>query len=181
MQPQINFECDKLGFSSRYIKPAVRFALCLAVCLALAAVGQAQTETTGSFQGSVSNKSGAPIPGAAIEIKNVESGVQRSRASDKEGKFVESLLGPGEYEITISAPGYQSRTLREIVYATQPNQIIPLPVTLEPEMVAEATPAPTPTGSPQPIATASPSPRGKAPIVEPLNAETNHTNARRTA
>src|SRR5437588_5798899 len=147
--------------------------------LALAVLAQAQTETTGSFQGSVSNKSGAPIPGAAIEIKNVESGVQRSRDSDKDGKFVENLLGPGEYEITISAQGYKSRTLREIVYATQPNHVIPLPVTLAPETVAEASPAPTPPGSPQPIATASPSPRGKAPIVEPLAAEINTTDARR--
>jgi len=179
MRSQTDFEYDKFTFKSRFLKPAVRFALCLTACFGLAALAQAQNETTGSFQGSVSNKSGAPIAGATIEIKNVESGVQRSRASDKDGKYVENLLGPGEYEITISAPGYKSRTLRETVYATQPNQVIPLPVTLEPETVAEATPAPTPTGSPQPIATASPSPRGKAPIVEPLNAEINTTDARR--
>ena len=179
MLRQNGFEYDKLSFGSRFTELAVRLALCLAAILALAVLAQAQTETTGSFQGSVSNKSGAPIPGAAIEIKNVESGVQRSRASDKDGKFVESLLGPGEYEITISAQGYKSRTLREIVYATQPNQIIPLPVTLEPEMVAEATPAPTPTGSPQPIATASPTPR-PAPSVEGISSEPiNTTDARR--
>src|SRR5437660_1509358 len=171
MRLQTDFEYDKFTFKSRFLKPAVRFALCLTACFGLAALAQAQNETTGSFQGSVSNKSGAPIAGATIEIKNVESGVQRSRASDKDGKYVENLLGPGEYEITISAPGYKSRTLRETVYATQPNQVIPLPVTLEPETVAEATPAPTPTGSPQPIATASPSPRGKAPIVDPFNAQ----------
>src|SRR2546425_908063 len=177
MRPQIDFEYGKFSFRSRLIEPAVRLTLCLAACLALASLAQAQTETTGSFQGSVSNKSGAPIPGATIEIKNVESGVQRSRASDKDGKFVESLLGPGEYEITISAQGYKSRTLREIVYATQPNQIIPLPVTLEPEAVAEATPAPT--GSPQPVAIASPTPR-PAPSIEGVSSEPlNTTDARR--
>src|SRR6266404_1957939 len=101
MRPQIDFEYGKFTFRSRLIEPAIRLAFCLIICFSPAALAQAQTETTGSFQGSVSNKSGAPIPGAAIEIKNVESGVQRSRASDKDGKFVESLLGPGEYEITI--------------------------------------------------------------------------------
>src|SRR5207244_168269 len=80
MRPQIDFEYGKFRFRSRLIEPAVRLTLCLAACLTLAALAQAQTETTGSFQGSVSNKSGAPIPGATIEIKNVESGVQRSRA-----------------------------------------------------------------------------------------------------
>src|SRR5437660_1899778 len=179
MRPHIDFEYGKFSFRSRLIQAAVRLALGFAVCLSLAALAQAQNETTGSFQGSVTNKSGAPIAGATIEIKNVESGVQRSRASDKDGKFVENLLGPGEYEITISAQGYKSRTFREPVYATQPNQVIPLPVTLEPETVAEATPAPTPTGSPQPIATASPSPR-PAPSVEGISSEPlNTTDARR--
>ena len=179
MRPQIDFEYGKFTFTSRLPKPAVRLALGLAMCLVLAALAQAQTETTGSFHGSVSNKSGAPVPGATIEIKNVESGVQRSRPSDKDGKFVESLLGPGEYEITISAQGYKSQTLRETVYATQPNQVIPLPVTLESETVAEATPAPTPTGLPQSVTTPSPSPR---PTPAPQGGPTepvNTTDARR--
>jgi len=51
MRPQIDFECDKFTFRPRFTEPAVRLALCLAMCLLLAALAQAQTETTGSFQG----------------------------------------------------------------------------------------------------------------------------------
>src|SRR5437870_8124684 len=144
MRRQNDFEYDKFILGSRLIKPAIRLAWCLAACLALTALAQAQTNTTGSFQGSVSNQSGAPVIGASIQIRNTDTGVERSNSSDKDGSFSASLLGPGAYDITISAPGYQSQILRRTVYALQENQIIPLPVKLEPETVA-VTPTPTPT------------------------------------
>jgi len=176
MRPQMDFEYGKFTCRARLTEAAIRLALCLIMCLVLAALAQAQTETTGSFHGSVSNKSGAPVPGATIEIKNVESGVQRSSISDKDGNFVESLLGPGDYEITISAKGYNPKTVRETIYATQPNKVIPLPVTLDPETVAEATPAPTPTGLPQPTVTPTPKP---PPPPPPRGEPLNTTDARR--
>src|SRR5260370_10013829 len=151
MRPQIDFENGKFSFRSRLIQPAVRLALCLAACLALAALAQAQTETTGSFLGSVVDTSRTPIPSATIEIKNLDTGVQRSSGTDKAGNFIANLLGPGDYDITISAQGYKSQTLRERVLATQTNNVIPVPVTLERETpVAGATPGPTPTGAPTP-------------------------------
>src|ERR1051326_2894517 len=176
MRSQINFEFKKSAFPSRFVASAFRVALCLTAGFALATPTHAQTETTGSFHGSVSSKSGGPVSGATIEIKNLESGVSRSRLSDKDGNFVENLLGPGVYEITISAPGYQPQTLRETVYATQPNQIIPIPVTLE---AATASATPTPTGLSQTVVTASPSPTPRSPsgggAAEPMNT----TDARR--
>src|SRR5438309_11872480 len=76
-RPQLDFECDKFTFRSRLTEQAVRLALCLAMCLLLAALAQAQTETTGSFHGSVSNKRGAHVLGATLEITDVARGVQR--------------------------------------------------------------------------------------------------------
>jgi len=102
--------------------------------------------------------------------------VVRSRVTDKNGKFVENLLGPGPYEIAIAAQGYHSIIVPERIVATQPNPVIPVPVVLEPEKVVEVTPSPTPTGSPQPVARTSPSPK---PPLGPGPELINTTDARR--
>src|SRR5438034_8992695 len=176
MRRQSDFEIHQGSFAPRLIELTGRFALCVAVSIALAALAQAQTETTGSFQGTVSDKSGAPIAGATVEIKNLDNGVVRSRVTDKNGKFVENLLGPGPYEIAIAAQGYHSIIVPERIVATQPNPVIPVPVVLEPEKVVEVTPSPTPTGSPQPVARTSPSPKPPPGLGPEL---INTTDARR--
>ena len=179
MRRQIDFAYDKFTFRSRLIEPAIRTALCLATCLTLAALAQAQTETTGSFQGSVVDTSHTPIPNVAIEIKNLDTGVQRSSGTDKAGNFIANLLGPGDYDITISAQGYKSQTLRERVLATQTNNVIPVPVSLERETpVAEATPGPTPTGAPTPQIQTPRQVNVRA--AETVSAEINTRDARRS-
>ena len=62
--------------------------------------------TTGTIQGTIQDPSGAAVPSAKVVVKNVDTGNERTAASDSEGRFLAPLLGVGNYEITVSAQGF---------------------------------------------------------------------------
>lgn len=77
--------------------------------LLLLAILPAFSQTVGaSLQGSITDPSGAIIPGAKIEIRNLETGVASSLISDSSGRFREPVLGPGDYEVRVQATGFQT-------------------------------------------------------------------------
>jgi outer membrane receptor protein involved in Fe transport len=81
------------------------------VCLALVAlcVPQAvfaQQALTGTITGSVLDASDAAVPNAQISARNVNTGLERSAASNELGIFTIPLLPVGEYEVTAKAQGF---------------------------------------------------------------------------
>ena len=63
----------------------------------------------GSIRGSVQDSTGAVIPSASIQLKNVDTEVTQSAVSDETGNFHFEALVRGNYEATISAPGFVSQ------------------------------------------------------------------------
>jgi len=63
--------------------------------------------TTGSFQGTVTESTGAVIPGVTITITNTGTGQSRSTISNDAGQYVATLLPPGTYEISAELAGFQ--------------------------------------------------------------------------
>jgi outer membrane receptor protein involved in Fe transport len=79
------------------------------LCISLAVVCVAFAQTVGaSLQGTVSDPSGAVIANATVEIVNVETGVARNLVTDDGGRWREPILLPGEYQIRVTAPGFQT-------------------------------------------------------------------------
>lgn len=62
---------------------------------------------TGGFVGIVRDASGAAIPGAAIDVRNVETNSLRRGSTDVEGGFSIPNLPPGMYEVMVEKPGFQ--------------------------------------------------------------------------
>src|SRR5258708_9860452 len=81
------------------------FAIALLFCAALA--GHAQV-TTGAIAGTVSDASGAVLPGAKIAILNEDTGIARSVLSDSGGRYSAPSLSVGKYKVTVNAEGFQS-------------------------------------------------------------------------
>jgi len=75
--------------------------LALAVC-ACALLGQALTSLTGS----VSDPSGAVIPGATITITNDATHATRQATADSGGRYSFLQVEPGTYTVTAKAPGF---------------------------------------------------------------------------
>jgi len=68
----------------------------------------AQAQNTGSIYGSVTDPSGAVIPGATVTVAESSKGVNRAITSSKSGEFVLPDLPIGTYILTVSASGFET-------------------------------------------------------------------------
>src|SRR5467141_2618775 len=73
-----------------------------------------QTANTGAIAGSVSDPSGAPVAGAAVVIDSEATREQRDLNTDAEGNFSVPFLTPGNYELTVRAPGFEPLILKSV-------------------------------------------------------------------
>jgi outer membrane receptor protein involved in Fe transport len=68
----------------------------------------AQTSRVGGdLKGTVTDTTGAAVPGAVVTATNVASGQQRSQSSDDEGRFHVRDLSAGEYRVAVSREGFK--------------------------------------------------------------------------
>lgn len=70
----------------------------------------AQSLTTGSIVGTVTDPSGAVITGAKVTIKSLDRGSTKTTDTNATGGFGFSLLDPGSYSVTVSAPNFKTQT-----------------------------------------------------------------------
>jgi hypothetical protein len=68
---------------------------------------EAQGETTTAIFGQVTDATNAAIPGAAVTVKNRETGLQRTGKSEEDGRFNFSQLRPGTYSVKVEAEGFE--------------------------------------------------------------------------
>jgi len=87
-----------------------RLSLALVILLSLIATPalRAQTGGDGAIEGSVLDPSGAAVPGASVTATNVGTGVQTTRPTSSGGLYDITPLIPGQYTITVKAPGFES-------------------------------------------------------------------------
>ncbi len=84
--------------------------LALLVCdVALRVPLRAQGETTSAIAGSISDPSGAAIPGATVTVISSENGMKRSVRTDDAGRFSFPQLKPGTYSVKAEADRFEAR------------------------------------------------------------------------
>jgi outer membrane receptor protein involved in Fe transport len=96
------------GNSLRIINAWIKgCGLCLLVILTITPAALAQTQiTSGVIQGAVMDEQGAVVPGATVEVKNLETNFVKNLSTDSEGRFVFLQLPPGRYSLTVSKSGF---------------------------------------------------------------------------
>src|SRR5512144_324459 len=62
----------------------------------------------GSVRGMVTDASGAAVPKATVVITDMETETRLITASNEAGEYEANSLKPGNYKITVSAPGFSS-------------------------------------------------------------------------
>jgi hypothetical protein len=96
---------------------AVNFQRIVCLCLLwvfLQAHGFSQA-ITGTIAGTVLDPSGTTVPGAAVALKNEDTGFVIKSASSAAGEFVFPLLPGGRYTLTATHPGFKSFIKEHIV------------------------------------------------------------------
>jgi hypothetical protein len=98
------------------------FALPLFAFLGGALVAHAQSGNTGAVHGTVTDPSGAVIPGATVHLTNSVSGLDRTTTTDATGQFTIANIPFNPYQITVSATGFsrlsQNFELRSVLGTT---------------------------------------------------------------
>ena len=89
-----------------------RLAMLLMLSLALGATAEAQS--TAVLKGTVTDASGAIIPGAKIVVKNQNTGVEWNTQSDDAGEYLVASLPIGKYQISVAAANFQTTIVKDI-------------------------------------------------------------------
>jgi hypothetical protein len=112
-----------------------RKALLLVVCcfLLLAVSPMLFGQATGSFSGTVSDKTGSVISGATVRITSQGTGQVREAKTDDTGHYLVPLLPIGNYTIHVEASGFAANEQRDV--RLQVDEQHPADFTLSPASV----------------------------------------------
>src|SRR5579872_2434861 len=86
------------------------FVLLAVLGLDLSLTALAQNVVSGDIVGTVTDKSGAVVPQAAVTAKSNATGASYSTSTSSTGLYHFPLLQPGTYTLTVTAPGMESAT-----------------------------------------------------------------------
>jgi len=78
------------------------FAFVLAVAVPI--VGQ---DYRGKVQGLIADDNGAAVPGAQVTLHNINNGVEATRQSNDDGRYVFDFVEPGEYSVLVEKSGFK--------------------------------------------------------------------------
>jgi hypothetical protein len=77
------------------------------LAIALAATVAAQ-DFRSTLQGTVSDPQQAAVANAAVSLRNTSTGQDRATTTNEDGFYIFQFLPPGNYELTIKAPGFRT-------------------------------------------------------------------------
>ncbi|HXP85095.1 MAG TPA: TonB-dependent receptor [Bryobacteraceae bacterium] len=100
----------------------------LTVTLAASFIAWGQSDR-GTITGTVSDPAGAVVANAPVQAKNADTGETYSGATSNTGNYTVSQLPAGNYELTVTVPGFKKYTRQNL--AIQVAQIARIDVTLE--------------------------------------------------
>src|SRR5262245_24575528 len=78
------------------------------LALALAFVGPALAQDSGSVSGVIADSSGQVIPGATVTLTHEGTGAARTATSDSRGAFVFAAVRPGSYTVKVELAGFRT-------------------------------------------------------------------------
>ncbi|PWU03198.1 MAG: hypothetical protein C5B51_19340 [Terriglobia bacterium] len=93
----------------------------------------ARAQAVGTISGTVTDSSGAVVPGATIAITNQDTGQERTATTDSVGQYAVTLLPIGAYTVAVTAKGFTRTESKNIALEVQQKRTIDL--VLQPEAV----------------------------------------------
>src|SRR4029453_12048496 len=101
----------KTRWRGRMRESIVKVALIISLLVSPCAFGQVNAVLTGT----VSDSSGALIPGVEVTAKNINTGITDTRVTNETGNFVFPSLQPGNYTLQAALSGFQTASYNNVV------------------------------------------------------------------
>jgi outer membrane receptor protein involved in Fe transport len=114
-------------------KPFFRKAVLFAAASLLTGSAFAQSTTQGAIAGTVEDATSAVIPSATVIIHNDATNAEQKFTADASGYFIDPLVEPGIYTVSIEAMGFGKLVQKHVVVAV--GQL----TTVQPKLAAGAT------------------------------------------
>ena len=101
------------------MQSTARLVLTALFCLAMDSVAPETASAQGggattSLSGTVTDTSGAIIPGANVVVKNVGTSIQFDAVTNESGYFSVPALDPGAYTVTVTLMGFKTAVLNDV-------------------------------------------------------------------
>jgi Carboxypeptidase regulatory-like domain/TonB dependent receptor-like, beta-barrel len=104
----------------------------LICAIAISAHGQA---VTGSVVGTITDTSGAVIPGATVTITDVGTNIARTITTDANGYYSFAIVKPATYKVTASKTGFATGVHSDVILSV--NSTVRVDMTLKPGSVTQ--------------------------------------------
>jgi len=111
---------------SGWARPIIAGILLLALCFVLQVKPAAAQEFRGTISGTVTDSTGAAIPGARVTATETSSGTTAKTVSNGTGQYVIPLLLPGHYTIAVQKTGFKQAVRKGIGLDASAHLIIDL-------------------------------------------------------
>src|SRR5215813_7114462 len=106
-----------------FMRSALKFFVVASVTLAFACPFT-WAQATAQISGTVSDQSGAVLPGAEITATQTETGIVRMTVSNETGSYVLPNLPLGSYRLEVSLPGFRKFARTGIVLEVNSNPVL---------------------------------------------------------
>ncbi len=101
---------------------AVKILLACVVALVFVTGAPAQSITSGTITGIVTDPSGAAIANTPVSLTNMDTSLVNQATTGQQGDYRFSFIPPGRYRVSVSAPGFAPQAVENIsVVAGQPS------------------------------------------------------------
>jgi hypothetical protein len=88
--------------------------LAFALLIAAPDRGWSQGAGSGTITGTVTDPSGSVVPGAAVTVRNIDTGIERKTETSDGGVFSAAFLQPGHYEVHAAKAGFASLVRKDL-------------------------------------------------------------------
>lgn len=99
----------------KYMRALARAPIVALLLMSVALGTAAAQQTTGDILGTITDNTGAVVSGASITVTNTATSEKRTANSSDRGDYVVNLLNPGNYTVSITAPGFQKSVVSSVV------------------------------------------------------------------
>ncbi len=90
------------------------FVYLLAMSIGLPQTAFCQTAGSATITGTVTDPTGSVVPGAAVTLRNTDTGIERKTETSDAGVYTAAFLQPGHYDVEVAKPGFTSVIRKEL-------------------------------------------------------------------